>query len=86
MDANYNRRTFLRTAGGAAVAGAASTKLLARESGTLIVGVSCSPRQGKTTAAAVKIALQAAQETDPRISTELIDLGGKKINGWTPPV
>ena len=46
-----------------------------------IVGVSCSPREGKTTATSVKAALDAAKKVDPRIETELIDLGGLEISG-----
>ncbi len=80
-----NRRRFIRTsmATGAAVtlapagAGAASSKPVK------IVGVSCSPRKGKTTATSVKIALDAAKEVDPRIETELLDLGGLQIAGWS---
>ena len=34
-----------------------------------IVGVSCSPREGKTTATSVKAALDAAKKVDPRIET-----------------
>jgi multimeric flavodoxin WrbA len=47
-----------------------------------IVGVSCSPREGKTTATAVKAALDAARTVDPRIKTQLLDLGGMNISGW----
>lgn len=47
-----------------------------------IVGVSCSPREGKTTATAVKTALEAAKTVDPRIKTQLLDLGGMEISGW----
>ena len=47
----------------------------------LIVGVSCSPRKGRTTATAVAVALEAAKTVDPRIETELIDLGGMTIAG-----
>lgn len=49
-----------------------------------IVGVSCSPRKGKTTATSIKVALDAAKEVDPRIVVELIDLGDMQIAGWTP--
>ena len=48
-----------------------------------IVGVSCSPREGKTTATAIKVALDAAKKVDPRIQAELVDLGGMDISGWT---
>ncbi len=46
-----------------------------------IVGVACSPRKGKTTATAVQVALDAARTVDPRIQTELVDLGGLQIAG-----
>jgi len=46
-----------------------------------IVGVSCSPRKGKTTATAVQVALDAAKAVDSRIQIELIDLGGMNIAG-----
>lgn len=46
-----------------------------------LVGVACSPRKGKTTATGVKAALDSAQGVDPRIRTELIDLGGLQIAG-----
>jgi multimeric flavodoxin WrbA len=45
------------------------------------VGISCSPREGKTTATSVKVALDEAKKVDPRIQTELIDLGGLEIGG-----
>ncbi len=46
-----------------------------------VVGVSCSPRAGKTTAAAVKACLEAAGAVSPRVETEFIDIGGMKIDG-----
>ena len=48
---------------------------------TKIVGVSCSPRAGKTTATSLRACLQAAAEISPRIETELIELAGLRING-----
>jgi multimeric flavodoxin WrbA len=47
-----------------------------------IVGISCSPRKGKTTSTAVNIALEAAKAVDPRVKVELLDLGGMEISGW----
>lgn len=47
-----------------------------------IVGISCSPRKGMTTAASVQIALDAAQKVSSNIVTEMIDLGGLNISGW----
>ncbi len=49
-----------------------------------ILGISCSPRRGMTTAKAVQVALDSARTADPRIVTELIDLGGLAIAGWSP--
>jgi len=49
-----------------------------------ILGVSCSPRKGMTTAKAVQAALDVAKGVDPRIVVELIDLGGLNIAGYSP--
>jgi multimeric flavodoxin WrbA len=46
-----------------------------------IIGVACSPRGDRTTAAAVRICLEAAKGANPDIETELVDLGGMKIDG-----
>lgn len=46
-----------------------------------IVGISGSPRRGKTTAAAVQACLEAARGVGPGIETEFIDLGGMRIDG-----
>jgi len=55
----------------------------AEESKTVkILGVSCSSRKGKTTATAVKVALEAAKTVSPSIEVQLIDLGGLEISGW----
>lgn len=85
------RRGFLgRTAPWAASAGVLATGLAAaaEQDGTAtaargmkVLGISCSPRKGKTTAQAVSICLDAIRATVPGIETELIDLGGKNING-----
>jgi len=87
MKPNVTRRNFLATAGGAALA-ATTTTLLAAEPGgnktMKILGVSCSPRKGMTTAKAVEVALDAAKAVDPRIQTELIDLGELNIAGYSP--
>ena len=87
MNDNLTRRNFLTTAAVAAMA-TTSTSALAAEAGdgkTLrILGVSCSPRKGMTTAKAVQAALDAAKGVDPRIQTELIDLGGLSIAPWSP--
>jgi len=81
-----DRRKFVRKAlfSGAA-ASLAPTLVAAGEAGKVrIVGVACSPRKGKTTATAVKVALDAAKQVDRRIRADLLDLGGMNISGWTP--
>jgi len=87
MKENVTRRHFLAAAGTAALA-ATTTTALAVEAGAdkplKILGVSCSPRKGMTTAKAVQAALDAAKAVAPRIQTELIDLGGLNIVPWSP--
>jgi multimeric flavodoxin WrbA len=80
-----SRRKFLKTVSAAVVTGVAATSVSAQNAKTKIIGVACSPRQGKTTATAVQIALEAAAAVDSAISTEMIDLGAKTIYGWAPP-
>ncbi|MHC4121353.1 MAG: flavodoxin family protein [Planctomycetota bacterium] len=80
-----DRRNFISKS---LVAGAAATVASqahgSAQSGSLrIVGISCSPRKGKTTATAVGAALDAARTVDARIKTELIDLGGMEIAGFS---
>lgn len=79
-----DRRKFIATsiATGAATTFISSIASAANKKSVKIVGVSCSPRKGKTTATSVKVALDTAKEVDPRIKVELIDLGGKDIAGW----
>lgn len=78
-----DRRKFLATTVTAGtVLSMASTTATAQDNKPIrIVGIACSPRKGKTTATSVKVALEAAQGVDPRIQTELIDLGGLEIAG-----
>lgn len=87
MKQNVTRRKFIATAGATALA-VTSNSALAAEAGSgkslKLIGVSCSPRQGMTTAKSVQAALDAAQAVDPRIQTELIDLGGLNIAPWSP--
>ena len=80
-----NRRKFISTslATGAAVTLATKSAESAQSGRVRIVGVSCSPRKGKTTATAVKTALDAAKTVDSRIEIELIDLGGMEISGFS---
>ena len=80
------RRNFLATAGVAALATglAQGAEEASRGKAIKIIGVSCSPRKGMTTAKAVQSALDAAKGVDPRIEIELIDLGGLNIAGYSP--
>lgn len=80
-----DRRKFISTsfAVGAAATFAPARAESAQSGSVRIVGISCSPRKAKTTATAVKIALDAAKEVNPHITVELIDLGGKDIAGWS---
>ena len=80
-----DRRKFMAKtlAAGAAVSLATAATNAAKPKTVRIVGVSCSPREGKTTATAVKAALEAAEQVDSRIKAELLDLGGLEIVGWT---
>lgn len=80
-----NRREFLTT-----TLAAGATTSTASAAGTQgakavkIIGVSCSPRKGKTTAAAVGICLEAARAVDPQVATELIELAGRNIGVYDP--
>ena len=89
MESDMTRRAFL----GAAVAAGTATGTLAvgdapaetpAAKSVKIVGVSCSPRPGKTTAAAVAVALDAAKATHPAIETELVELAGLNIPVFDP--
>jgi multimeric flavodoxin WrbA len=46
-----------------------------------IVGVSCSPRRGRTTAEALGACLDAAKAAVPDVETELLELAGLEIRG-----
>ena len=52
MSKSVSRRKFIQKASAAAVVGLTSNSVFASSKKILIVGVSCSPRQGKTTVAA----------------------------------
>jgi multimeric flavodoxin WrbA len=86
MKQNVTRRNFLATAGAAALATGLAHGAEEEVKGKTIkiIGVSCSPRKGMTTAKAVQAALDAAKSVDQRIDVELIDLGGLNITGWSP--
>ena len=85
MQADWTRRRLLEAAG-AAVAGGAVLSGEAAEGGgsnkpLTILAISTSARPGKTTAAGLRICLEAARAVAPdRIQTELIELAGMKID------
>ena len=80
-----NRRKFMTRplAAGAAVSIASAPANASNGKPVRILGISCSPREGKTTATAIKASLDAAKKVDRRIEVELLDLGGLKISGWS---
>jgi len=88
MERDLNRRRVLGTVGAAVAVGAATNALAApaaaaektAEKKTKIIAVCCSPRKGKSTAAALKVCLAAAAEI-PGVTTELIELAGLAIPG-----
>ena len=86
MSKNIGRRRFMQTAGVVAMAGLASKTVYADDGKALVIGISCSPRKGKTTATAIQVALDAAKSVDSNIAIEMVDLGGMEISGWKPPV
>ena len=80
-----DRRMFLNNSlvAGASVAGIGAEGLAAEDEKVKIIGISCSPRKGMTTATGVKVALEAAEGVSSNITAELIDLGGITFSGWT---
>ena len=81
MNSKIGRRELIGAAGAAAVVGAMGSSAFAQGEAArrTIIGISCSPRKGKTTAAALDVCLQAAQNASPDIETELIELAGLSI-------
>lgn len=81
MSSRIGRRELIGAAGAAIVAGAIGGEASAQDapSQRKIIGVSCSPRKGKTTAAAVALCLKAAEEHEPGLATELIELADFSI-------
>ncbi|HOM17438.1 MAG TPA: flavodoxin family protein [Thermoguttaceae bacterium] len=87
-----SRRRFLQTtsltAAGAGLAGSAAVAASSAETAPAdqkikIIGIACSPRKGKTTAQAVRVALEAAKAVAPdRIEVELIELADLEIPGY----
>ena len=67
--------------GAAIVAAPGEAEHAAQSRPIKILGICCSPRKGKTTAAALSICLDAVKAVDGRIEVELIELAGRKIPG-----
>jgi multimeric flavodoxin WrbA len=100
MAEDLTRRGFLGVAGAAVVAGVAAQAALAAEDKEApkaaetketpktapikIIGLSCSPRKGKTTAAALQVCLDAAKAVGPDVEVELIELAGRGIGVYDP--
>lgn len=89
MKTLLNRRRFLSASGAAGLAttaaalGSAVAAEKAKQDNPLkILGVSCSPRRGMTTAKAVQAVLDAAKAANPSVQVELLDLGGLDVAGW----
>ena len=80
-----DRRNFLSkgiVAGGVMAIGSMAQAATETEGNIRILGISCSPRKGMTTATSVQVALDAAKGLGNRIQTQLIDLGGLTFSGW----
>ena len=84
MAQKMDRRKLIGAAGAAVALGAIGVNASGEEAkrARKIVGVSCSPRKGKTTAAATQVCLEAAREEDPRLQIELIELADLNIPGY----
>ena len=83
MSPNWTRRTLLGIVGASLPAALAQNPAAAGNTSKTvkIIGVACSPRKDRTTAAAMRACLEAAKGVGTDIEVELIDLGGMKING-----
>ncbi|NQU26595.1 MAG: flavodoxin family protein [Candidatus Nealsonbacteria bacterium] len=88
MASEVTRRQFLGKAGTATAVGVSTATALVADgaettqAGPLkIVGICCSPRKGKNTAAALQVCLDAARQVGDNVEVELIELAGLKIPG-----
>jgi multimeric flavodoxin WrbA len=80
-----NRREFLTTTLAAGATTSTVSAAATQEGRAVkIIAVSCSPRKGKTTAAALNICLEAAKAVNPGVATELIELGDRNIGVFDP--
>jgi len=89
MESDLTRRRFFEAAGAVVAAGtvantasAQATDSASKAGPIKILGISGSPRKGKSTAMSLGVCLEAAKEVDPNtIEVELIELAGMKIDG-----
>lgn len=88
MNHEMGRRGFLGVAAGTVLAarnaGAADAAGPAAGTKARVIAISCSPRKGKTTAAALQVCLDAIRAANPQIETELVDLAGLSIPVFNP--
>ena len=84
MSEHVSRRGFIGSAGlaaGGAMLASVKAAQAAESGEKKIIAVSCSRREGKTTAEALKIVLEAAKAVSPEtIEIELIELAGKQLH------
>jgi len=85
MADQMTRRVLLGSASVAlaasAAGGAVGDKNPSKPGPLKIIGVSCSPRKGRSTADALRKCLQGAKIANSRVETELIELAGLDIDG-----
>jgi len=82
MAKNLTRRSFMAATGAAvAVSAIGAAGAAEMQEGVKILGIACSYRKNKTTATALRTALEAAREVSPKVEVELIELGGMRIDG-----
>ncbi len=77
-----DRRSFLASGLTAATVTFGSSVARAAEPAKMfkIIGISCSPRKGKTTFQSLQICLEAAKQVSAAIQTEILDLAGIKFD------
>ena len=66
-------------AGAAVGAASAETAETGQAKPIKIVGICCSPRKGKTTMTSLAVCLEAAEQVDEKIESELIELAGATV-------
>lgn len=81
MASNWTRRKFLGAASAVVTASSVAAAQTAESKGIKIVGVCCSPRKSKTTAAAMQVCLEGAKAAGAEVEVEMIELGGMRIDG-----